>query len=122
MSNFIAPARHPDTGVIENAEWLDDHFGRHVYGVRFSDGQVFHESQVESIGLSLAEFVDASPPAAKFTPYHEWGRDGSLRVYIKDGRSYLEQLTPTIDVMRDADTGEVIGLWVRCIERVKKEG
>lgn len=35
MSNFIAPSRH---------------FGRHVYGVRFSDGRIFHEAQVESIG------------------------------------------------------------------------
>lgn len=31
MSNYRAPARHPVTGNVELAEWLDDHFGRHRY-------------------------------------------------------------------------------------------
>lgn len=39
MSNYIEPTRHPETGEMENAEWLDNAFGRHCYGVRFpSDG------------------------------------------------------------------------------------
>jgi hypothetical protein len=35
MSNYSAPTRHPVTGAIEMADWLDDSFGRHIYGVRF---------------------------------------------------------------------------------------
>lgn len=42
MSSFAAPTRHPNTGKVETAMWLDDYFGRHRYGVRFSDGQVFN--------------------------------------------------------------------------------
>lgn len=41
MSSFGAPTRHPETGKIESAMWLDDYFGRHRYGVSFPDGQVF---------------------------------------------------------------------------------
>ena len=35
MSDFKAPTFHPETGVIEQAYWEDDHFGRHEYGVQF---------------------------------------------------------------------------------------
>lgn len=45
MSNYIALAKHPETGVVEHAEWLDDYFGKHQYGVRFSDGKVFRSQQ-----------------------------------------------------------------------------
>src|SRR3990167_305886 len=49
MSNFIAKAKHPKTGKIEDAEWLDDYFGHHEYGVRFKDGSVFHSIEVEEV-------------------------------------------------------------------------
>lgn len=35
MSNYIRRTKHPDTGVFEDASWIDDHFGKHNYGVRF---------------------------------------------------------------------------------------
>ena len=35
MSNYSAPTKHPITGEIKMADWLDDSFGHHVYGVRF---------------------------------------------------------------------------------------
>jgi hypothetical protein len=42
MSNYTAPTRHPVTGAIEMADWLDDHDGKHRYGVRFpSDGKIY---------------------------------------------------------------------------------
>ena len=41
MSCFIRKTKHPLTGLWEDAEWLDDYFGRHHYGVRFADGNVF---------------------------------------------------------------------------------
>ena len=42
MSNYSAPTRHPVTGAIEMAEWLDDHDRKHRYGVRFpSDGKIY---------------------------------------------------------------------------------
>lgn len=47
MSNYIATAINPVTGVIEQAEFLDDYFGWHRYGVRFSDGKVYPIEEVK---------------------------------------------------------------------------
>ena len=40
VSNYTAFTRHPVTSEWELAEWLNDYFGRHNYGVRFADGSV----------------------------------------------------------------------------------
>ena len=48
MSNYTQPTKHPETGEILDAEWIDDYFGRHKYGVRFPDGKIFHARQIES--------------------------------------------------------------------------
>jgi len=73
MSNYQALARHPFTGKIEMADWLDDSFGHHIYGVRFpgdatiyrhtSDTEVsLHEAGVE-IERLRAELTDARAAA-----------------------------------------------------------
>lgn len=48
MSSFIKPTLHPVTGKLESAEWLDNHFGRHQYGVRFADGVIAHEDLIRT--------------------------------------------------------------------------
>ena len=35
MSNYIKISKHPVKGFWAEAEWLDDYFGNHHYGVRF---------------------------------------------------------------------------------------
>lgn len=47
MSSYNELTPHPETGIVENAAWLDDYFGRHRYGVKFSDGKVFTPDQVQ---------------------------------------------------------------------------
>lgn len=42
MSSYMAVTKHPLTGKWEEAQWLDDYFGRHHYGVKFSDGTVYN--------------------------------------------------------------------------------
>ena len=44
MSNYSRLTKHPKTGEFLQAEWLDDYFGPHEYGVRFPDGKVFRAS------------------------------------------------------------------------------
>jgi hypothetical protein len=45
MSNFKRITKHPNTGKFEEAEWLDDYFGKHKYGVKFpSDGNIYRDS------------------------------------------------------------------------------
>ena len=47
MSNYTQPTKHPETGEIEMADWLDDFFGPHRYGVLFPDGRVWREQDIE---------------------------------------------------------------------------
>ncbi len=47
MSSYSAEAINPKTGKKEMARFIDDYYGRHEYGVRFSDGEVYKESQLE---------------------------------------------------------------------------
>lgn len=47
MSSYHAPAIHPETGKTEMARFLDDYFGKHRYGVQFSDGKIFPERVVQ---------------------------------------------------------------------------
>jgi hypothetical protein len=52
MSNFNSLTRHPVTGIFEIADWLDDHFGKHRYGVKFpSDGLIFPEEEVSAAAM-----------------------------------------------------------------------
>jgi hypothetical protein len=46
MSDYRAPAYNPESGRVEEADWIDNHFGHHIYGVKFGDGQVWHVANV----------------------------------------------------------------------------
>lgn len=52
MSNFFQLTKHPKTGLFVLAEWLDDYFGHHCFGVRFPDGQVFSETDIDGIEVN----------------------------------------------------------------------
>ena len=47
MSNYGKPTKNPETGRVEEAEFLDNYYGPHRYGVRFPDGKVFPIDEVE---------------------------------------------------------------------------
>jgi len=49
MSNFTKAAYHPTEKVVRAAHYVDDHFGKHQYGVMF-DGdhsRVYKPDEVE---------------------------------------------------------------------------
>ena len=50
MSNYSAKTFHPITKTLEDADWLDDHFGHHQYGVRFAGGDIFKAHRCEQVG------------------------------------------------------------------------
>ena len=54
MSNYHALARHPITGEIRVADWLDDSFGHHIYGVRFPGDKAIYR-RMHCIEVSLHE-------------------------------------------------------------------
>ena len=67
MSNFARAAYHPKEKVVRAAIWIDDHFGRHEYGVSFDGDQHVYRPEETSIPLDVV-FVPASrapeaPPA-----------------------------------------------------------
>lgn len=47
MSNYTRTTKNPFTSKWEEADWLDDHFGKHNYGVKFKDGTVVDPRDVE---------------------------------------------------------------------------
>lgn len=47
MSNFRQNTKHPVTGDFEWADWLDNYFGPHKYGVMFPDGKIFNPEVIE---------------------------------------------------------------------------
>ena len=50
MSNFRTIAIHPLTGKEEIADFLDNYFGHHKYGVRFAgEDKVYKEEEIETV-------------------------------------------------------------------------
>ena len=48
MSNFRTKAIHPITGKEEMADYLDDYFGNHKYGVKFvGEDKVYREEEIK---------------------------------------------------------------------------
>ncbi len=47
MSSFKRITRHPVTDLLKIAEWLDDYFGLHEYGVKFEgDPKIYREEDI----------------------------------------------------------------------------
>jgi len=55
MSTFNRLTKNLSTGKWEVATWIDDHFGRHKYGVKFPDGTIIDPEKQE---LETREIVD----------------------------------------------------------------
>ena len=48
MSNYRGWGRHPVTKEIQPCDWLDDYYGPHKYGAKFSDGVVYPDVDEQS--------------------------------------------------------------------------
>lgn len=76
MSSYLRKTKHPQTGKWETAAWLDDYFGRHQYGVKFLDEQVFNAklyelpTTEENVDVDWAKFFpqDAKEDTAALPP------------------------------------------------------
>ena len=55
MSNFRSKAFNPASKRVEDAEYCDDYYGRHRYGIRFDDGCVHPEAQcgIDAVATQL---------------------------------------------------------------------
>jgi len=52
MSNYLGKANNPNTGNLEDCEFLDDFYGKRQYAVRFKDGTTYPESEVEGLPIN----------------------------------------------------------------------
>jgi hypothetical protein len=60
MSNYTRLTKHPETGSWSLADWLDDYFGHHRYGVRFrGEDRTFRENEVDHSEASVEENMKA---------------------------------------------------------------
>jgi hypothetical protein len=55
MNNHRTEARHPITGEIEQADYLDDYFGPNEHGVRFDDGRIYTQAYLERVERMMGE-------------------------------------------------------------------
>lgn len=53
MSNFTQPAYHPREKTVRAANFLDDYFGRHEYGVQFPGDQHVYKHHETRIPLDV---------------------------------------------------------------------
>lgn len=68
MSSYVRSTRHPLTGEWDDeAMWIDDYFGKHEYGVKFSDGEVFNprEHELETREVNIVSVDLESTPEGK---------------------------------------------------------
>lgn len=77
MSDYSQITRHPLTGMYCHAEWFDDHFGPHLYGVKFpGDDVIYPADQVRGAELKTFWAADVMETAQSIYETISAGYDG----------------------------------------------
>ena len=59
MSSFYEDTIHPRTGKAQRALWIDDYFGKHVYGVQFEgEEHVYRAKEIRTVSMFAAQSQD----------------------------------------------------------------
>ena len=61
MSNFTHAAYNPSEKVVRAADFMDDYFGPHQYGVRFPDDPAVYRDYETRIPLDKVFVLKESP-------------------------------------------------------------
>ena len=86
MSSYQRQTKHPLTGAIEDAQLLDDYFGRHHYGVKFSGCKVFRADLYEWVRNPATDALE--PHLVDNSGQHTYMLNGKefTEAFGKDGR------------------------------------
>lgn len=87
MSSYHARTRHPKTGKICNASWIDDAFGRHQYGVQFPGEEVLWRP--EEVKLAQPGEYDLGDEVCDM---HDGLPDGAIKHFRIDTNASTEAL------------------------------
>ncbi len=117
MSNYYASATHPVTGEVQRVEMLDDHYGRHQYGVRFPNGDIFPVDDVTFPGdAEMAKAIKEAPTGVHYakpsdnsiTPmqlidaFNDKWTDDSGSQFLKS-TCHLDDVVELINAIREID-------------------
>lgn len=98
MSNYLKWTKHPKTGEWFEAEWLDDYFGHHRYGVRFPTGTPLKADDYEwevsdtdprevtanPLGkIDISKVVEQLGPDATLHSLLEWANEKGYIIDVK---------------------------------------
>lgn len=76
MSNYTGWAIHPKTQIVQTAQFLDNYFGIHLYGVKFRNDPVIYPE--EEVGI---------PKDWQVTASEEYKIQKSEALFIKDEKT-----------------------------------
>lgn len=103
MSSYKKETQHPLTGKVEKANWLDDYFGSHKYGVHFpSDDKVFMASEFQwetyydEDGMTEVAKVSDIPKKVTVAMYDKGKR--TLETKHEDGRQDVRVEVLRLDI------------------------
>lgn len=99
MSTYSRSTKHPDTGEWDdNAIWMDDYFGNHNYGVKFSDGSIFdpRDQEIETRNVNIAS-VDIDTEVIE----EEAGAHTATITKHPDGRQDVKINVKRLDIEED---------------------
>ena len=126
MSNYNRYTKHPVTGNVERAEWLDDYYGKHQYGVRFASGEVFEADKYEWETYEDEAYEQMKKNPMKTVTEQEDGKvvtetaheNGRKDVDIKVTRMNIENRTPEDDIAEekiiDAMSKKTLSVLILC--------
>jgi len=103
MSNYLGKANNPNTGNLEDCEFLDDFYGKRQYAVRFKDGTTYPESEVEGLPMNELKPELWEEEFEKYMHKHKCFDSNAIEL----AQSFLEQAL--LDVRRET-IEEVRGL------------
>lgn len=109
MSSYTKATVNPDTHEIEQAEWLDNYFGQHNYGVRFpSTGVIYKADDFEWTDDVALQARRAVKPTGMVITKEQTQIGKRIETHEHaDGRKDVTVEVSTIDVdVKDAATAE----------------
>lgn len=105
MSNYKALTKHPGTSEWEIADWIDNYFGPHRYGVKFVDSDFIYNPEVHDLEVKKEKYDNDEKNNPLINSLANTF-DNCLIIATKKNADY----SPGADPFRNFRNSEVIGV------------